>query len=315
MRTTLPLLIAGAGCAAASNLRSGAGATNFFYITQPGDGCLKIQEFFGIQPTDIYDLESHVAPLFTRCPELNDNLYKFDRLQITNCVKNCDAAAVKVVSGDTCASIAKAHNTTPDRLFIKGYDCVTYDAAGNYIHVGDWIEILPESGPTPAPAPPTPTPPAPTPKVDLWKCSFATGNPKCIISTDPDSWMSESKCHDICQDVTPTPAPAPTPVPAPSTQPCTCIPCDSTVPASWSSGSCSPSSNACSATTGSSGCYTACSASCDCGSKKCQVGPTQLYKCSFDSAGLASCVLAPDGYLDLAGCQAVCTNANPLAVA
>ena len=72
----------------------------------------------------------------------------------------------------------------------------------------------------------TPTPattPAPTPKVDLWKCSFATGNPKCIISTDPDSWMSESKCHDICQDVTPTPAPGPgpatTPTPAPTAPP------------------------------------------------------------------------------------------------
>ena len=51
--------------------------------------------------------------------------------------------------------------------------------------------------------------PAPTPASELkWKCSFATGDPKCIISKDDDAWMSESKCHEICYPPTPVPTPA-----------------------------------------------------------------------------------------------------------
>jgi hypothetical protein len=63
-----------------------------------------------------------------------------------------------------------------------------------------------------------------------------------------------------------SPGPAPGPAPGGS---CECIPCGSSTPATWSSGSCSPASGQCGPSVGGSGCYTDCGSSCDCGSHTC----------------------------------------------
>jgi len=49
---------------------------------------------------------------------------------------------------------------------------------------------------------------------------------------------------------------------------CSCIPCGSTTPRDYGSGTCGPRSDTCGPGTGSSGCYSSASAACDCGKKK-----------------------------------------------
>jgi hypothetical protein len=85
--------------------------------------------------------------------------------------------------------------------------------------------------------------------------------------------------------------PAPGPSPGGS---CDCIPCGSSTPATWSSGSWSPASGQCgpSVGVGGSGCYTDCGSSCDCGSHTCR---------QYQGIGYGDCGKEGDGIQDSEG--------------
>ena len=76
-----------------------------------------------------------------------------------------------------------------------------------------------------------------------------------------------------------------------ASEPCSCMPCGSSTPGPWSSGSCTPANAGCSATVPNSGCYTDCAAACDCGSNSCNTGPPSpspapVGTCDGSSSGL-----------------------------